>query len=113
MNASFGFIGWLLNQNREQNLIFFGGVWGKMDLGISDELLGTFAPILVYWIYSGIYVVLGSFAENYRLHSKQDEDEKNLVSKAAVVKGVLIQQALQAVVATLLFAVSFDLCSFS
>ncbi|XP_057448248.1 sphinganine C4-monooxygenase 1-like [Lotus japonicus] len=77
-----------------------------MDLGISDELLGTFAPILVYWIYSGIYVVLGSFAENYRLHSKQDEDEKNLVSKAAVVKGVLIQQALQAVVATLLFAVA-------
>ncbi|KAK7274815.1 hypothetical protein RIF29_15914 [Crotalaria pallida] len=77
-----------------------------MDLGISDELLGTFAPILVYWIYSGIYVVLGLFSENYRLHSKQDEDEKNLVSKSAVVKGVLLQQVVQAMVATLLFAVT-------
>ncbi|KAK7273081.1 hypothetical protein RIF29_14127 [Crotalaria pallida] len=67
-----------------------------MDLGISDELLGTFAPILVYWIYSGIYVVLGLFSENFRLHSKQDEDEKNLVSKSAVVKGVLLQQVVQA-----------------
>ncbi|KAK7309778.1 hypothetical protein RJT34_06782 [Clitoria ternatea] len=77
-----------------------------MDLGVSDEVLGTFVPIVVYWIYSGIYVVLGCFAENYRLHSQQEEDEKNLVSKGAVVKGVLIQQLVQAVVATLLFAVT-------
>ncbi|KAL9328204.1 hypothetical protein ACSQ67_003207 [Phaseolus vulgaris] len=47
-----------------------------MDLGVSDEMLGTFVPLAVYWIYSGIYVVLGSFAESYRLHSKQEEDEK-------------------------------------
>ncbi|XP_028762085.1 sphinganine C4-monooxygenase 1-like [Neltuma alba] len=77
-----------------------------MDMGISDELLGTFAPIFVYWIYSGIYVVLGLFSENYRLHSKKDEDEKNLVSKFSVVKGVLLQQVVQAVVAILLFAVT-------
>ncbi|OIW21605.1 hypothetical protein TanjilG_06743 [Lupinus angustifolius] len=77
-----------------------------MDLTISDELLGTFAPIVVYWIYSGIYVVLGLFSENYRLHTKQEEDEKNLASKGAVVKGVLLQQVVQAVVATLLFAVT-------
>jgi len=81
-----------------------------MDLGVSDEMLGTFAPLLVYWIYSGFYVVLGLFAEDYRLHTKQDEDEKNLVSKFDVVKGVLLQQAVQAVVATLLFAVSFLRC---
>ncbi|KAG8383093.1 hypothetical protein BUALT_Bualt05G0148700 [Buddleja alternifolia] len=66
-------------------------------LRFSDEMLGTFAPIIVYWIYSGIYVVLGSL-ENYRLHSKKDEDEKNLVPKKDVVKGVLLQQAVQAVV---------------
>lgn len=77
-----------------------------MDFEISDEMLGTFAPLLVYWIYSGFYVVLGLFAEDYRLHTIQDEDEKNLVSKFDVVKGVLLQQAVQAVVATLLFAVS-------
>jgi hypothetical protein len=72
---------------------------------ISDELLGTFAPIVVYWVYSGIYILLGSF-ENYRLHSKKDEDEKNLVSKGTVVKGVLLQQTIQAIVSIVLFTVS-------
>lgn len=74
-------------------------------LELSDEMLGTVLPIIVYWIYSGIYVLLGSL-DNYRLHTRKDEDEKNLVSKTDVVKGVLLQQAVQAVVATILFAVS-------
>ncbi|KAK3223056.1 hypothetical protein Dsin_010081 [Dipteronia sinensis] len=79
-----------------------------MEFGVSDELLGTVVPIVVYWVYSGLYVVLGSFnqLENYRLHSRKDEDEKNLVSKPAVVKGVLLQQFLQAIVAILLFTVT-------
>ncbi|KAF8408091.1 hypothetical protein HHK36_007232 [Tetracentron sinense] len=76
-----------------------------MECAVSDELLGTFVPILVYWLYSGIYILLGSF-ENYRLHSKKDEDIKNLVSKGTVVKGVLLQQMVQAVVAIVLFTVS-------
>ena len=74
-------------------------------LEISDELLGTVAPIVVYWVYSGIYVLLGSL-DDYRLHSRKDEDEKNLVPKRDVVKGVLLQQAVQAVIATILFAVT-------
>lgn len=73
---------------------------------VSDELLGTFLPIIVYWVYSGLYSMLGGVMDNYRLHSKKDEDEKNLVSKKEVVKGVLLQQVVQAAVATLLFAVS-------
>nr|GMD00348.1 sphinganine C4-monooxygenase 1-like [Ipomoea batatas] len=72
---------------------------------VSDELLGTFVPIVVYWLYSGLYSLLGGL-EDYRLHSKKDEDEKNLVSKMEVVKGVILQQAVQAVVATILFAVT-------
>ncbi|KAI4385183.1 hypothetical protein MLD38_003238 [Melastoma candidum] len=76
-----------------------------MDLMVSDELLGTFLPIVVYWVYSGLYVLLGYF-ENYRLHSKKDEDDKNLVSKSTVVKGVILQQAVQAIVAILLFKVT-------
>ncbi|CAL1370625.1 unnamed protein product [Linum trigynum] len=75
-----------------------------MGCQISDELLGTFLPIVVYWGYSGIYCLL-EWLEGYRLHTKQDEDEKNLVSKWTVIKGVLCQQAVQALVATLLFAV--------
>lgn len=74
---------------------------------VSDELLGTFVPIVVYWLYSGLYSLLGGL-EDYRLHSKKDEDEKNLVSKMEVVKGVILQQAVQAVVATILFAVCFN-----
>lgn len=83
-----------------------------MAFTISDELLGTFVPILVYWLYSGLYVVLGSFdkLDNYRLHSRIDEDEKNLASKGDVVKGVLIQQIFQAIVAILLFAVRTLFC---
>lgn len=71
---------------------------------MSDELLGTFVPILVYWVYSGIYVLLSPF-ENYRLHPKKDEHVKNSVSKRTVVRGVLLQQTLQAAVAVILFSV--------
>lgn len=77
----------------------------KGGIQVSDEILGTFAPIAVYWIYSGIYVLLGSL-DNYRLHTRKDEDEKNLIPKKDVIKGVLLQQAVQAIVASLLFAVS-------
>lgn len=73
--------------------------------GLSDEVVGTVAPIVVYWLYSGLYIMLGCL-ENYRLHSKKDEDDKNLVSKSTVVKGVLLQQAVQAVVAIILFTVT-------
>ncbi|GAB2297202.1 Arf guanine nucleotide exchange factor sbh1 [Dionaea muscipula] len=78
-----------------------------MDFHVSDQLLGTFVPIIVYWVYSGIYMLLGSL-ENYRLHSKKDEDEKNLVSKGAVIRGVLLQQMVQAIVAYILFKVAGD-----
>ncbi|XP_022151262.1 sphinganine C4-monooxygenase 2-like [Momordica charantia] len=76
-----------------------------MGIVISDQFLGTFVPIVVYWVYSGIYILLGSF-ENYRLHSKKDELEKNLVSKSTVVGGVFLQQIIQAIVAILLFKVT-------
>lgn len=75
------------------------------NIEVSDEILGTFAPIIVYWVYSGIYMMMGSL-DNYRLHSRKDEDEKNLVSKSTVIKGVILQQTVQAIVAIILFAVS-------
>ncbi|GAA0157308.1 oxidase [Lithospermum erythrorhizon] len=74
-----------------------------LGFNITDELLGTFVPIVIYWLYSGVYVLLGGF-DNYRLHSRKDEDEKNLVPKNEVVRGVLLQQGVQAVVATFLFS---------
>ncbi|XP_020598025.1 sphinganine C4-monooxygenase 2-like, partial [Phalaenopsis equestris] len=61
---------------------------------VSDELLGTLVPIAVYWIYSGIYILLGDMNQ-YRLHTKAEEDNKNVVSKRTVSRGVLVQQAFQ------------------
>ncbi|KAJ4767577.1 Sphinganine C4-monooxygenase 2 [Rhynchospora pubera] len=68
----------------------------------SDEILAIFVPIVVYWVYSGLYMMLGSL-DQYRLHSREDEEKKNLVPKREVVKGVLFQQLVQAAVAFLVF----------
>ena len=67
--------------------------------------MGTFAPIVVYWVYAGFYQLLPPL-DKYRLHTKKDEEEKNLVPFSAVVKGVLLQQLVQAIVA--LFLVSYS-----
>ncbi|AQK49881.1 Sphinganine C4-monooxygenase 1 [Zea mays] len=61
---------------------------------LSDEALAIFVPILVYWVYSGMYMALGQSMDRYRLHPRKEEDSKNLVSKREVVKGVLLQQLL-------------------
>lgn len=76
---------------------------------LSDEAMGAFAPIVVYWIYSGAYHLLPPL-EKYRLHSTKYEEDKNLVSLSSVVKGVLLQQLVQAIVAQLLFFVSIQFC---
>ncbi|XP_010543117.1 PREDICTED: sphinganine C4-monooxygenase 1-like [Tarenaya hassleriana] len=69
---------------------------------VSDETMGTFAPIIVYWLYGGFYQLLPSL-DKYRLHTKKEEKEKNLVPLCSVVKGVLLQQLVQATVAQGLF----------
>ncbi|MQL99492.1 hypothetical protein Taro_032216 [Colocasia esculenta] len=71
----------------------------------TDELLGTFTPILVYWMYSGLYELFAGPLEKYRLHSRKKEDAKNLVSKRDVVRGVLLQQVLQATISLICFKV--------
>ncbi|KAL1295373.1 hypothetical protein HN51_056270 [Arachis hypogaea] len=68
---------------------------------VSDEVMGTFAPIVVYWLYAGFYQLLPSL-DKYRLHTKEEDKEKNLVPFGAVVKGVLLQQLVQAIVALFL-----------
>lgn len=74
---------------------------------VSDETMGTFAPILLYWVYAGGYQLIlhGRPLERYRLHTRAEEEEKNLVSLPVVVRGVLLQQLVQAIVAMILFMV--------
>ncbi|XVE85872.1 hypothetical protein DITRI_Ditri17bG0126200 [Diplodiscus trichospermus] len=71
-----------------------------------DELVDIFLPILAYWIYSGLYEILGSFHENHKLHSKKDEEAKNLVSKKTVITVVLLQQIYQATLTFVLLKVT-------
>jgi sphinganine C4-monooxygenase len=70
---------------------------------ISDETMGTFAPIVLYWVYAGGYQLI--LHRRYRLHTRAEEEEKNLVSLPTVVRGVLLQQLVQAIVAMILFMV--------
>ncbi|XP_072966786.1 sphinganine C4-monooxygenase 2-like [Typha angustifolia] len=71
----------------------------------SQDLLVMFMPIVVYWVYSGMYELLGSM-DKYRLHSRREEETKNLASKKEVVKGVLFQQAIQATISFIFLKIS-------
>ncbi|XVE85876.1 hypothetical protein DITRI_Ditri17bG0126600 [Diplodiscus trichospermus] len=73
-------------------------------LGISDdEILAVILPVVVYWVYAWMYMALEPYCAKYRLHSKKEEDEMNLVSRGTVIKGVIFQQFLQAMTALLWF----------
>eukprot|EP00271_Cylindrocystis_brebissonii_P008899 TRINITY_DN23424_c0_g1_i1.p1 TRINITY_DN23424_c0_g1~~TRINITY_DN23424_c0_g1_i1.p1 ORF type:complete len:381 (-),score=79.95 TRINITY_DN23424_c0_g1_i1:184-1326(-) len=73
---------------------------------LSDDAVGIVAPVIVYWLYAGLYHILDSLhikaLESHRLHPKEDVDKKNLVTMEQVVKGVLFQQLIQMVVGSLL-----------
>ncbi|ONK67476.1 uncharacterized protein A4U43_C05F450 [Asparagus officinalis] len=78
------------------------GLWAGV---FSEEIIGTFIPIGIYWLYSGLYCLLNDL-DRYRMHSRKDEESMNSISKATVVRGVLFQQSVQAAVSILLFAVA-------
>lgn len=77
---------------------------------VSDEAMGTFAPIVVYWLYAGFYQLLPPL-DNYRLHTRREEEEKNSVALSVVVKGVLLQQLVQATIAQALFLLTSKVSS--
>ncbi|OEL32283.1 Sphinganine C4-monooxygenase 2 [Dichanthelium oligosanthes] len=63
-----------------------------------EELVVTLAPVAVYWAYACIYEALlqrTTVLDRYRLHSRRDEETKNIASRKDVVRGVLLQQAIQ------------------
>ncbi|CAA6665168.1 unnamed protein product [Spirodela intermedia] len=69
-----------------------------MDAFAAEELQATFVPIVVYWLYAGLYTLAES-SERYRLHTRKEQEAKDLVRRKDVVIGVLLQQAIQSVVA--------------
>ncbi|GMI75353.1 sphingoid base hydroxylase 2 [Hibiscus trionum] len=75
-----------------------------MAFQITNEMLVcSLMPVAVYWVYGGLYTMLGYTCNNYRLHPKEDEDGKNFAPKKTVIKGVLFQQFRQFIVTNLLF----------
>ncbi|KAK8941942.1 Sphinganine C(4)-monooxygenase 1 [Platanthera guangdongensis] len=44
---------------------------------VSDEMMGTFAPIFIYWIYAGTYQLLPP-SNRHCLHTLKEEEQKNL-----------------------------------
>ncbi|CAM0874718.1 unnamed protein product [Alopecurus aequalis] len=62
-----------------------------------DDAVAAVVPIVVYWAYCGVHMVLGHarVMDKYRLNPKGDEDTKNMVSKRAVLANVLTQHAMQ------------------
>lgn len=73
---------------------------------VSDETMGTIAPIIVYWIYAGVNQFLSPSLDKFRLHSLDEERVKNVVPIITVVKGVLLQQLLQILITQLGYFVS-------
>ncbi|MQL76795.1 hypothetical protein Taro_009205 [Colocasia esculenta] len=76
-----------------------------MAFAMSEELLPVFAPIIVYWIVAVIYEVALCPMEHYRLFTKEEETQ-NLATRRQVLVVVLINQATQMGVATLMNFVS-------
>lgn len=82
--------------------------WEVLHMMSDDVVLGIVLPMVVYWLYAGMYhmmmmMMMPPALEPFRLHSVQEEEQRNLVTLPQVVKGVLLQQAIQALVALLLF----------
>ncbi|KAG0482858.1 hypothetical protein HPP92_010942 [Vanilla planifolia] len=50
-----------------------------------DELLAAFVPITVYWLCSGLYMMLEK-SNIYRIRTRAEKYRKNMVSKVPVVK---------------------------
>lgn len=68
----------------------------------NPEIQILYVPVVAYWMLGGIYDFLGyvkiPFVEKHRIHTQQ-EDKRNRMTKAHVIKRVLFSHFLQAVLA--------------
>lgn len=62
---------------------------------VSDEMLAIFAPIAAFWVSSSVYELVAYLRPDACLHSKEEEEQKNVPSRWTVTKHVLFQQAYQ------------------
>ncbi|MQM10986.1 hypothetical protein Taro_043887 [Colocasia esculenta] len=74
-----------------------------MVFSMSEELLPVFVPVVVYWIGAAIYQLTLCPMEQYCLFTKEEEETQNLATRRQVLLGVLVNQAMQMGLATLMF----------
>lgn len=72
-------------------------------LHVHDHMLSVFAPIVTYWVFSGIFELLdlsnAAWVARHRLHESAEVKSRNLVSRGAVLRAVLFQQLIQVALA--------------
>ncbi|CAA6666122.1 unnamed protein product [Spirodela intermedia] len=52
--------------------------------GVPVEVRATVIPIVIYWVYSGLYMAL-EYTGKYQLRRRQDGGDKNLASKRQMI----------------------------
>ena len=68
---------------------------------MSDETLAIVAPLVAYWVYSGLFVVLDAMPDawlaRFRIHESAEVTSRNRATKREVFIAVLFQQLVQTV----------------
>ncbi|CAG8460859.1 17375_t:CDS:2 [Acaulospora morrowiae] len=66
---------------------------------MSDKHLSLLAPVIVYWLYSGMYHLISVYKvplfDKYRIQNSKETETMNKVSLGEVIKAVLVQQFIQ------------------
>ncbi|XP_078442725.1 sphinganine C4-monooxygenase 1-like isoform X2 [Wolffia australiana] len=68
-----------------------------------SELLPVFVPVIVYWITVAVYEKLVIANDEYRLFTEEEEEAQNVVPPKEVVRGVLVNQGMQILLAVFYF----------
>jgi sphinganine C4-monooxygenase len=72
---------------------------------LSDPTLTVIAPVIAYWVTSGVFHILDSsnwaWLNYYRIHDSVEVASRNRASRVAVLLAVLFQQLIQTVLGLL------------
>ncbi|AAS50300.1 AAL066Wp [Eremothecium gossypii ATCC 10895] len=65
--------------------------------GISDGHLSLLAPVLAYWVFSGLFHVMDTLrlAEKYRIHPSEEVASRNRAGRLDVLAQVVLQHIIQ------------------
>jgi sphinganine C4-monooxygenase len=72
---------------------------------LSDHILTVIAPVIAYWVTSGVFHILDSsnwaWLNRYRIHDSAEVASRNRASRLEVLLAVFVQQLIQTVLGLL------------